>query len=117
MIPKLNENYSNTFLIPIVFSRHGTHSLTLNKFIPDIVNLLSDPTVTVRDTAFSTLVDLYKHVGDKLRVDLQKRNIVPQSKWPILSQRFEEARARGELLPTALRSIDCKYCHEFANLA
>lgn len=94
----------------IFFFRHGTQSLTLNKFIPDIVNLLSDPTATVRDTAFSTLVDLYKHVGDKLRIDLQKRNIVPQSKWPTLSQRFDEAKARGELLPSASKS-DCKYLH------
>lgn len=99
---------SNLTVVSFLF-RHGTQSLTLNKFIPDIVNLLSDPTATVRDTAFSTLVDLYKHVGEKLRVDLQKRNIVPQSKWPTLSQRFEEAKARGELLPSASRSIDCKY--------
>lgn len=88
--------------------RHGTHSLTLSKFIPDIVNLLSDPSVAVRDTAFSTLVDLYKHVGDKLRIDLQKRNLVPPSKWSTLTQRFDEAKARGELLPSALKSLDCK---------
>ncbi|KAJ8951226.1 hypothetical protein NQ318_010253 [Aromia moschata] len=75
-------------------NEHGAHSLTLNRFIPDIVNLLSDPTATVRDTAFNTLVDLYKHVGDKLRIDLQRRNIVPQSKWPHLAARFDEAKSR-----------------------
>ncbi|XP_049819238.1 CLIP-associating protein isoform X3 [Aethina tumida] len=84
-----------------VLNEHGAHSLTLSKFIPDIVKLLSDPASSVRDTAFSTLVDLYRHVGEKLRVDLQKRNLVPQAKWPTLSARFDEARANGELLQSA----------------
>lgn len=89
--------------------RHGAQSLTISKFIPDIVNLLSDPTATVRDTAINTLVDLYKHVGDKLRIDLQRRNLVPQAKWPALAARFDEAKSRGELLLTASKSIDCKF--------
>ncbi|CAG9860441.1 unnamed protein product [Phyllotreta striolata] len=87
-------------------NEHGAQALTLNKFIPDIVTSLSDPTVTVRDTALSTLVDLYKHVGEKLRVDLQRRNIVPQAKWLVLSAKFDEAKSRGELLPTACKHID-----------
>ncbi|KAJ8925598.1 hypothetical protein NQ315_009438 [Exocentrus adspersus] len=87
-------------------NEHGAHSLTISRFIPDVVNLLSDPTATVRDTAFNTLVDLYKHVGDKLRIDLQRRNIVPQSKWPTLAARFDEAKSRGELLLTASKSND-----------
>nr|XP_023016802.1 CLIP-associating protein 1 [Leptinotarsa decemlineata] len=87
-------------------NEHGAQSLTISKFIPDIVNLLSDPTVTVRDTAFNTLVDLYKHVGEKLRIDLQRKNIVPQSKWPVLSSKFDEAASRGELLPSAVKSIE-----------
>ncbi|KAG5871175.1 hypothetical protein JTB14_007902 [Gonioctena quinquepunctata] len=87
-------------------NEHGAQSLTIIKFVPDIVNLLSDPNVTVRDTAFNTLVDLYKHVGEKLRVDLQRKNIVPQSKWPVLSAKFDEAQSRGELLPSAVKSID-----------
>ncbi|XP_056638130.1 CLIP-associating protein isoform X3 [Diorhabda sublineata] len=87
-------------------NEYGAQSLTLNKFIPEIVNLLSDPTVTVRDTAFNTLVDLYKHVGEKLRIDLQKRNIVPQAKWNVLSVKFDEVKARGELLPSASKGID-----------
>ncbi|XP_076259091.1 CLIP-associating protein isoform X6 [Rhynchophorus ferrugineus] len=90
-------------------NEHGAHSLTLNKFTPDIVKLLSDPTSSVRDTAFSTLVDLYKHVGEKLRVDLQKRNLVPQAKWVTLSSRFDEARNNEELLPTATKSIELNF--------
>ncbi|XP_063908191.1 CLIP-associating protein isoform X3 [Zophobas morio] len=87
-------------------NEHGAQSLTLSRFIPDIVKLLSDPTSTVRDTAFNTLVDLYKHVGEKLRVDLQRRNIVPPAKWQALSARFDEVKDSGELLLTASRSAD-----------
>ncbi|KAF5301656.1 hypothetical protein FQA39_LY10703 [Lamprigera yunnana] len=82
-------------------NEHGAQSVTLNKFIPYIVKLLSDPTSTVRDTAFSTLVDLYKHVGEKLRVDLQRRNLVPNTRLPALLLRFDEVKSAGELLPTA----------------
>lgn len=87
-------------------NEHGAQSVTLNKFIPHIVKLLSDPTGTVRDTAFSTLVDLYKHVGEKLRADLQRRNLVPSARLPALQVRFDEVRAAGELLPTASTGID-----------
>ncbi|KAK9875379.1 hypothetical protein WA026_007774 [Henosepilachna vigintioctopunctata] len=87
-------------------NEHGTQSLTLNKFIPDIVKLLSDPTPPVRDTASQTLVDLYKHVGEKLRADLQRRNLVPPSKWATLSARFDEVKCSGELLYTASKSFE-----------
>lgn len=87
-------------------NEYGAQSLMLNKFISEIVNLLSDPTVTVRDTAFNTLVDLYKHVGEKLRIDLQKRNIIPPAKWIVLSSKFDEVKARGELLTSASKGMD-----------
>lgn len=88
--------------------RHGAASVTLSKFIPHIVKLLADPASSVRDTAFATLVDLYKHVGEKLRVDLQKRNLVPAQKLATLLTRFDEVRDAGELLRTATTSLDCK---------
>lgn len=73
------------------------------------MTLLSDQSATVRDTAFSTLIDLYKHVGEKLRKDLHKKNIVPPTKLQPLLNRFDEVREAGELLPTATLSLDCKF--------
>ncbi|XP_031328724.1 CLIP-associating protein-like isoform X4 [Photinus pyralis] len=87
-------------------NEHGAQSVTLSKFISYIVKLLSDPTATVRDTAFSTLVDLYKHVGEKLKVDLQRRNLVPSTRLPALLLRFDEVKSAGELLPTACCALD-----------
>lgn len=83
------------------FSRHGSQSLQLKLFIQPIVLLLSDPTATVRDAAIQTLVEVYKHVGDKLRIDLRKKD-VPSMKLAILEQKFDEIKGDGLLLPTAL---------------
>lgn len=90
------------------FCRHGTHSVSISKFIPYIAALLSDQSASVRDTAFSTLIELYKHVGEKLRKDLEKKKLVPPTKLPALLARFEEVKEAGELLPTASTSLECK---------
>ena len=63
-----------------VGDRHGSHALSLNKLVPSIVKCLSDPTPAVRDVAFNTLVEIYRHVGEKVRVDLEKRGNVPPAK-------------------------------------
>lgn len=41
--------------------------------------------------------------GDKLRVDLRKKDI-PSTKMSILEQKFDEAKVNGQLLPSALSS-------------
>ena len=33
--------------------------------------------IQVRDTAIRTLVEIYRHVGEKVRIDLGKRGIPP----------------------------------------
>jgi CLIP-associating protein 1/2 len=48
--------------------------LMLSKFIPPLMALISDPNSQVRDTAMSTLVEIYKHVGEKLRQDISKKH-------------------------------------------
>lgn len=60
--------------------RYGSASLSLNKIVPSIVKCLSDPTPAVRDTAFHALVEIYRHVGEKVRADLEKRGNVPPAK-------------------------------------
>jgi CLIP-associating protein 1/2 len=65
----------------IISFRHGAQSLSVSRLVPCIVKLLGDPMAAVRDTALNTLVEVYRHVGDRLRVDLQKKHNVPASKW------------------------------------
>uniref|UniRef100_A0A4W6EYV8 Cytoplasmic linker associated protein 1 n=1 Tax=Lates calcarifer TaxID=8187 RepID=A0A4W6EYV8_LATCA len=57
----------------------GSQSLTLSKIVPHICNLLGDPTSQVRDGAMNCLVEIYRHVGERVRMDLGKKGL-PQSR-------------------------------------
>ncbi|XP_015427973.1 PREDICTED: CLIP-associating protein 1-like [Myotis davidii] len=57
----------------------GAHTLTLNKIVPHICNLLGDPNSQVRDAAINSLVEIYRHVGERVRADLSKKGL-PQSR-------------------------------------
>ncbi|PNF29244.1 hypothetical protein B7P43_G10475 [Cryptotermes secundus] len=97
---KIREEVMNC--LQTTLTEHGAQSLSVSRLIPCVVKLLGDPMATVRDTAFNTLVEVYRHVGDRLRIDLQKKHSVPASKLPALIARFDELRAAGDLLPSAL---------------
>uniref|UniRef100_A0A3Q3FBE8 Cytoplasmic linker associated protein 1 n=1 Tax=Labrus bergylta TaxID=56723 RepID=A0A3Q3FBE8_9LABR len=57
----------------------GSQSLTLSKIVPHICNLLGDPTSQVRDGAMNCLIEIYRHVGERVRMDLGKKGL-PQSR-------------------------------------
>ena len=40
-------------------------------------------------------------MGEKLRIDLQKRNTLPSNKSSLLMAKFDEVRSTGGLLPSA----------------
>ena len=90
------------------FLRYGTQGVVVKAFISPIVILLGDPTVTVRDAAFQTLIEIYKHVGDRLRVDLRKKD-VPAAKLAVLEQKFDEVRSDGLLMPSAINTAISNY--------
>ncbi|XP_055625221.1 CLIP-associating protein isoform X3 [Toxorhynchites rutilus septentrionalis] len=98
---KIREEFLQTIINAL--NEYGTQSLSVKTYIQPIVVLLGDPTPTVRDAAIQTLVEIYKHVGDKLRIDLRKKE-VPAAKLTILEQKFDEARNDGLLLPSASNS-------------
>uniref|UniRef100_A0A8C2BN16 Cytoplasmic linker associated protein 1a n=1 Tax=Cyprinus carpio TaxID=7962 RepID=A0A8C2BN16_CYPCA len=59
-----------TLLSCCVNTVYGAQGLTLSKIVPHICNLLGDPTSQVRDAAMNCLVEIYRHVGEKVRIDL-----------------------------------------------
>lgn len=69
------------YLLYFNFHRYGADEMALSGAIPNIVKLLSDPTEKVRETALNTLADIYRHVGERLRQDLQRKHNVPQAKY------------------------------------
>lgn len=82
-------------------TNHGASAVTVSRLIPHVVKLLSDPTAPVRDCAFNTLVECYKHYGERLRMDLTKKHNIPSGKLPALMTRFDEVRDTGLMMPSA----------------
>ncbi|XP_067022824.1 CLIP-associating protein 1-like isoform X3 [Acropora muricata] len=75
----------------------GQSSLTISKFVPHICKLLADPNSQVRDSAISALVEIYRHVGEKVRVDLSKKGI-PSSRLSIIYAKFDEVARSGKMM-------------------
>lgn len=91
-------------LLTTTLNEHGADEMMLSGVIPSIVKLLSDPSEKVRETAMNTLADIYRHVGERLRVDLQRKHNVPQPKLMLLIEKFDQLKAAGDLLPLAKSS-------------
>ncbi|CAH2056542.1 unnamed protein product, partial [Iphiclides podalirius] len=85
---------------------HGAAELQLRAAVPGLAALVGDPSSAVRDAAMQLLVDVYRHVGERLRQDLKKKELVPAQKLALLEQKFDEAREAGLLLPTATQGSD-----------
>ncbi|XP_043929627.1 CLIP-associating protein 1 [Protopterus annectens] len=79
---------------------YGAHSLTLSKIVPHICNLLADPNSQVRDSAINSLVEIYRHVGERVRADLSKKGL-PQSRLNVIFSKFDEVQKSGGMLISA----------------
>uniref|UniRef100_A0A8C1RY18 Cytoplasmic linker associated protein 2 n=1 Tax=Cyprinus carpio TaxID=7962 RepID=A0A8C1RY18_CYPCA len=54
---------------------YGAQPLSLSKFVPHLCSLTGDQNLQVREAAITTLVEVYRHVGEKVRADLNKRDL------------------------------------------
>ncbi|XP_049321507.1 CLIP-associating protein 1-B isoform X11 [Astyanax mexicanus] len=84
---------------------YGAQGLTLSKIVPHICNLLGDPTSQVRDGAMSCLVEIYRHVGERVRMDLGKKGL-PQSRLNVIFNKFDEVQRSGNMILSADKNID-----------
>ncbi|XP_018413599.1 PREDICTED: CLIP-associating protein 1 isoform X5 [Nanorana parkeri] len=80
---------------------YGANNLTLSKIVPHICNLLGDPNSQVRDAAINCLVEIYKHVGERVRADLSKKGL-PQSRLNVIFAKFDEVQKSGAMIQTSL---------------
>ncbi|XP_014795071.1 PREDICTED: CLIP-associating protein 1 isoform X9 [Calidris pugnax] len=78
----------------------GAQSLTLSKIVPHICNLLGDPNSQVRDAAINSLVEIYRHVGERVRADLSKKGL-PQSRLNVIFTKFDEVQKSGNMIQTS----------------
>lgn len=82
----------------------GAQSLTLSKIVPHICNLLGDPNSQVRDAAINSLVEIYRHVGERVRADLSKKGL-PQSRLNVIFTKFDEVQKSGNMVQTSADKI------------
>ncbi|XP_047240585.1 CLIP-associating protein 2 isoform X30 [Girardinichthys multiradiatus] len=88
-------------------STYGAQPLSLSKLVPHLCSLTGDQNPQVREASITTLVDVYRHVGEKVRADLGKRGL-PAARLQTIFARFDEALNSGNmaLSPSHDRSFD-----------
>ncbi|XP_035284696.1 CLIP-associating protein 2 isoform X3 [Anguilla anguilla] len=75
---------------------YGAHPLTLSKIVPYLCTLTGDSNGQVRETATSTLVEVYRFVGEKVRVSLNKQGL-PAARLQAILCRFDEVLNSGNM--------------------
>ncbi|XP_037330092.1 CLIP-associating protein 2 isoform X3 [Pungitius pungitius] len=88
-------------------STYGAQPLSLSKLVPHLCALTGDQNPQVREASIATLVDVYRHVGERVRADLGKRGL-SAARLQTLFARFDEALNSGNmaLSPSHDRSFD-----------
>ncbi|XP_051791837.1 CLIP-associating protein 2 isoform X21 [Erpetoichthys calabaricus] len=76
---------------------YGSQTLTLSKIVPSLCTLSGDSNAQVRDISVMAMVEIYRHVGEKVRADLNKRGFPPARLQTIFSK-FDEARDSGSMI-------------------
>ncbi|XP_033855865.2 CLIP-associating protein 2-like isoform X16 [Acipenser ruthenus] len=76
---------------------YGAKPLTLNKLMPFLCTLSGDSNSQVRETAIMAVLDIYRHVGEKVRIDLSKRGL-PAARLQAIFNKFDEARNSGNMI-------------------
>ncbi|XP_034455453.1 CLIP-associating protein 2 isoform X49 [Hippoglossus hippoglossus] len=86
---------------------HGAQQLSLSKIVPHLCSLTGDQNPQVREASITTLVDVYRHVGEKVRADVGKRGL-PAARLQTIFTRFDEALNSGNmaLSPSHDRNFD-----------
>ncbi|XP_030350850.1 CLIP-associating protein 2 isoform X40 [Strigops habroptila] len=75
---------------------YGAQSLILSKLVPHLCIALGDSNSQVRDAAILAIVEVYRHVGEKVRLDLTKRGI-PPGRLQTIFAKFDEVRNSGNM--------------------
>ncbi|XP_076865010.1 CLIP-associating protein 2 isoform X2 [Brachyhypopomus gauderio] len=75
---------------------YGAQPLSLSKFVPYLCALTGDQNPQVREAGISALVEVYRHVGERVRADLGKRGL-PAARLQAILSRFDEVLNSGDM--------------------
>ncbi|XP_030827059.1 CLIP-associating protein 2 isoform X18 [Camarhynchus parvulus] len=76
---------------------YGAQPLILSKLVPHLCIAFGDSNSQVRDAAILAIVEVYRHVGEKVRVDLTKRGI-PPGRLQTIFAKFDEIRNSDNMI-------------------
>ncbi|KAM9257959.1 CLIP-associating protein 2 isoform 4-T4 [Cariama cristata] len=76
---------------------YGAQPLILSKLVPHLCTAFGDSNSQVRDAAILAIVEVYRHVGEKVRIDLTKRGI-PPARLQTIFAKFDEVRNSGNMI-------------------
>ncbi|XP_072709821.1 CLIP-associating protein 2 isoform X2 [Ciconia boyciana] len=80
---------------------YGAQPLILSKLVPHLCTAFGDSNSQVRDAAILAIVEVYRHVGEKVRVDLTKRGI-PPGRLQTIFAKFDEVRNSGNMILSSI---------------
>ncbi|XP_062425466.1 CLIP-associating protein 2 isoform X3 [Rhea pennata] len=80
---------------------YGAQPLILSKLVPHLCVLFGDSNSQVRDAAILAIVEVYRHVGEKVRIDLNKRGI-PPGRLQTIFAKFDEVRNSGNMILSSI---------------
>ncbi|XP_064446604.1 CLIP-associating protein 2 isoform X3 [Mirounga angustirostris] len=83
----------------------GAQPLVLSKLVPHLCILFGDSNSQVRDAAVLAIVEIYRHVGERVRVDLCKRGI-PPARLEMIFAKFDEVQNSGGMSVCKDKSFD-----------
>ncbi|XP_075274843.1 CLIP-associating protein 2 isoform X18 [Opisthocomus hoazin] len=83
---------------------YGAQPLVLSKLVPHLCTAFGDSNSQVRDAAILAIVEVYRHVGEKVRVDLTKRGI-PPGRLQTIFAKFDEVRNSGNMILSSVSAV------------
>nr|XP_020137190.1 CLIP-associating protein 2 isoform X20 [Microcebus murinus] len=75
----------------------GAQPLVISKLVPHLCVLFGDSNSQVRDAAILAVVEIYRHVGEKVKVDLCKKGI-PPARLEMIFAKFDEVQSSGGMI-------------------
>ncbi|NWS84954.1 CLAP2 protein, partial [Toxostoma redivivum] len=76
---------------------YGAQPLILSKLVPHLCIAFGDSNSQVRDAAILAIVEVYRYVGEKVRIDLTKRGI-PPGRLQTIFAKFDEIRNSDNMI-------------------
>lgn len=79
-------------------TKFGQTSMKISAMLPKMLPLLADQNGQVREACACALTEVYRHVGERVRRDIERNSKAPQAKLQALFDRFDAVAATGTMI-------------------